>query len=165
MKSIFVIFLILFTVSCGWHTRGNNHNINIVKNVSLISNDPNGPLSRAVRNQLRLNGFNIVDNTVLSAEAVTSLRLGEVIVSKDTASVYQDGQASEYQYVMTVNASVLIPDKDLYPLTVRILKSSYSNPYGALKDSAAQDIFISEMYRQVAEKLVRRFVMMINPHS
>lgn len=156
----------MFTASCGWHTRSNNHNVNTVKkNVKLISNDPNGPLSRAVRNQLRLNGFNIVDNTVLSAEAVTSLRLGEVIISKDTASVYQDGQASEYQYVMTLNASVLIPNKDLYPLIVRILKSSYSNPYGALKDSAAQDIFISEMYRQVAEKLVRRFVMIINPHS
>jgi len=66
---------------------------------------------------------------------------------------------------MTLNASVLIPNKDLYPLIVRILKLAYSNPYGALKDSAAQDIFISEMYRQVADKLVRRFVMIINPHS
>ncbi|WP_413740124.1 LPS assembly lipoprotein LptE [Sodalis sp. RH14] len=149
---------VLVTAGCGFHLRGTTKVPNELKTLTFSSYDPYGPLTRAVRAQLRLSDVTIVKDKDPRAKTLPSLRLTSSMEDRSTVSVFQDGKAAEYQLVLEVEAQVLTPGKDIFPIRIRVFRSFFDNPLTALAKDNENDIIRQELREQAAQQLVRKLL-------
>ncbi len=158
MSTLFLTLALLVTAGCGFHLRGTTSVPCALRTLVVESSDPYGPLSRAVRAELRLNNVMIVDSARKNSNYLPALRLGSESITRDSASLFQDGKTAEYQITLTVTAQIVIPDDGIYPISATVFRSFFDNPLAALAKDSEQNIILGEMRIQAVDQLVRKLL-------
>lgn len=147
---------VLVTAGCGFNLRGTTQVPPELQKLLLESGDPYGPLTRAIRQQLRLSNVTIVNDPM--RKDLPALRILGSSENQDTVSIFRNGVTAEYQLVLHVQAQVLIPGHDIYPLRVNIFRTFFDNPLTALAKDAEAEVLRQEMREQAAQQLVRQLL-------
>lgn len=151
----FILICILMIIAgCNFHLHNNRHRFHERTRITLSSYDPYGPLTRAIHAELHLNNVIIVKNADTYNAILPSLRILNASESQVTTSVFQDGKTAEYQLTLMVQAQVFMPEKDYYPIDVKIHRSFFDNPLTTLAKDAEGELIRQEMRQQAARQLV-----------
>ncbi|MFB6422056.1 MAG: LPS assembly lipoprotein LptE [Candidatus Malihini olakiniferum] len=151
---------VLVIASCGFHLDDKTQLSSQLKVLTITSDDPFSPLTRAIHDRLRENDVKIEED--VTRQNITSLCILGSTETRDTISIFQDGTTAEYKMILSVQAQVLLPGKDIYPISVTVFRTFFNNPITALAKDAEQDILRQEMRLQIAEQLVRKLVTIIS---
>ena len=127
-----------------------------LQTILLENNDPYGPLNRAIIKELRNNGVTISQDKTRTD--IPILRIINSRQNQDTVSIFADGNTAEYQLTLLVNAQVLIPNKALHSLDVRVNRSFFDNPLTVLAKDAERSMIDTEMREAIARQLVRKLL-------
>lgn len=145
---------VLITAGCGFSLRGTTSVPQNLQTLIMEGGDPYGPMSRAVRSQLRQSGVTIVEDK--TRKDLPIFRLGGVGNSKETVSIFQSGASAEYQMVMAASAQVIIPNEGSYRISAKTFRSFFDNPLTALAKDNEEEMIYQEMRQQLAQQLVRK---------
>ncbi|AFP84906.1 LPS assembly lipoprotein LptE [secondary endosymbiont of Ctenarytaina eucalypti] len=157
---------VINTTSCGYHLYGKTAQVPpLMKTITLNSYDPYSKLTRAIRTELTLNAVTLLDATKEQHNTLPSLQILNASESLLIASVLQDGKAAEYQMILSVNAQVLIPGKNSYPINVKVYRSFFDTPRTALEKDSEKDLFLQELRQQAAQQLVRKLLTVSTPEQ
>lgn len=158
LTKLLLSLALLSTGGCGFHLRENTQIPAEMRTMILNSSDPYGPLARIVRQQLRLNSIEIIEDSAEKRSKVPSLRLEQENTGRDTASIFADGTTAEYQLRLSVTAQVLLPGKGIYPLQATVFRSFYDNNGVPLAKDNEQDMIYQEMRQRAAQQLIRQLI-------
>ncbi|HBO22613.1 LPS assembly lipoprotein LptE [Providencia sp.] len=147
---------VLVTAGCGFRLQGTTQIPEELKTLQLSSNDPYSYLTRALREQLRLNNVTILEN---GSASVPILKITTSSEKTETVSIYQDGKAAEKQLTFVMNAQVLMPDGSIYPIQSQVERTFFDNPLEALAKDAENELVKQEMQQQAARILVRKLLV------
>ncbi|MGJ3353628.1 LPS assembly lipoprotein LptE [Providencia sp. Je.9.19] len=147
---------VLVTAGCGFRLQGTTQIPEELKTLQLSSSDPYSYLTRALREQLRLNNVTILEN---GSASVPILKITTSSEKTETVSIYQDGKAAEKQLTFVMNAQVLMPDGSIYPIQSQVERTFFDNPLEALAKDAENELVKQEMQQQAARILVRKLLV------
>ncbi|MBX4180930.1 LPS assembly lipoprotein LptE [Sodalis sp. CWE] len=162
-----VIWLATMIITgCGYHLRDVKPETRLekIKIVTLSSYDPYGPLTYAVRQELRLNNIKLVNNDSAHNKNNSSPLLHIIDASENQifSSVFQSEKIVECQITLNVNAQVVIIGKDTYPINIKIYRSFFNNPVTALANNVEESIIRQEMQEEAAHQMVHQFLIIAN---
>lgn len=165
LTSVCALF-ILFLVGCGFQLKGTQGAFSspslVGIDVVLISGQPRGELTTALREQLRLQGAILVDQT----EEGLVLRLGEERFQQRNLTLNAQATAAEVELTMMADlalsqgAVALIADTD-----ARVVRQFLDDPLNVVGKTEELELLREEMRQDLAAQIIRRVTHSLNTQS
>ncbi|MDY4280800.1 LPS assembly lipoprotein LptE [[Pasteurella] aerogenes] len=153
IKTFFIVAGVFALSACGFHFQNGELIPNELKTLTLESSDPYSEMSMAVRQQLLLNGINLVE----AKSQVPTLRLNKTTTNDEVASIFKRGREAEKLLILDVDATVKL-NQVSYPLSTRVSRTFFDNSRAALAKSAEKEVLWNDMREQAALQLIRKMI-------
>lgn len=153
IKTFFIVAGVFALSACGFHFQNGELIPNELKTLTLESSDPYSEMSMAVRQQLLLNGINLVE----AKSQVPTLRLNTTTTNDEVASIFKRGREAEKLLILDVDATVRL-NQVSYPLSARVSRTFFDNSRAALAKSAEKEVLWNDMREQAALQLIRKMI-------
>lgn len=137
--------------------------INNISSISLDSYDPFGPITRAIMTELHINQIGVVDglnNNLCVREAhIPWLHIIGASEKYITTFLFQNGIEAGYQLILDIQTNLFVPNKNCYPINVRVYRSFIRNPNSALINDTYENDIRKDMYRDAAQQLIHQLLL------
>lgn len=143
--------LILTSAGCGFKLQRSYQIPDALDHLSLSSSDQYSELTRLVRERLRLNNIEVVDE----AKDIPVLHLVTDSLDRSTLSLYPTGNVAEYELIYLVNFAVTLPGEETQPFQVEIRRDYLDDPRTALAKSREMELLVKEMRIQAADRILQ----------
>lgn len=150
------VLFILFLTACGWQLKNSELLPEALRTLHYESADQYSEMSRVLRSQLLLNDIALVPQN--SKMRVTTLRLVSTKTRSQVASVFKQAREAEKILSLTVNASVIVPERGEYPLEVSIHRTFFDDSRAALAKSEEKESIMRQMYEQASRQLLVKMI-------
>ncbi|URJ30841.1 LPS assembly lipoprotein LptE [Candidatus Blochmannia vicinus (nom. nud.)] len=137
--------------------------INNISSISLCSYDPFGPITRAIMTEMHINQIDVVDdlnNNLCAREAhIPCLHIIGASEKYITTFVFQNGREAGYQLILHIQTNLFIPNKNCYPINIRVYRSFIRNPGSTLFNDTQENDIRKDMYRDAAQQLIHQLLL------
>jgi LPS-assembly lipoprotein len=152
----FILGVACLLTACGFQLRGTGGEAlpDSWKKMYLVTNDPNGEFTRAVRTVFTTNDIQWTSR----AEASYLLVLGPEKFSQANLSLNKEARVSQLELSMRSTFSVLDPSgKEVMPdTTASVVRQMENDPRNAMGKGEEIRVHKSEMLSELAQQIIRR---------
>jgi len=137
---------------CGFQLRGDYLLPPQLQTLHLSSVDKYGELTRVVKQHLLNNQVNVVNQYT---NGLPEMRILKDTLDRRTLSVFPNGQVAEYELIYTVSYQLILASKEPQTFKFEINRDYQDDPDKALAKSRELALMLSEMRKEVADKILR----------
>lgn len=154
LKHFLWLFILSLLTACGFQFQNGQLIPEALQTLNFESANPYGDMELAMRKQLQLNNIQLTEKRA----DVPELRLNKTTFDDTVASVFKQGREAEKILMLEVVASVRMPNKQTYPISVKIRRTFFDNSRAALAKSAEKEVIMNDMREQAARQLISKMV-------
>lgn len=154
LKPLIFAVLMAGLTACGFQFQ---HGQLIPKELQTLvfeSADAYSEIAITMRNQLKLNNINLVEDQ----KDVPVLRITQVLSNTQVGSVFKQGREAEKLLMLEIRASVRFPNKEPHQISTKVQRTFFDNARAALAKSAEQEVVWRDMREQAARQLIAKMV-------
>lgn len=145
--------------ACGFHFQNQQILPEEIQTLRLETVDPYSEISQALRRQLQLRNVQLLEE---KRQNVAILRINNTRTNSSVASVFKQGREAEKLLILTVEASLILPNQPAYPMTAHVSRAFFDNSRAALAKSAEQESIWQDMYSQAANQLIIKMTSIVH---
>jgi LPS-assembly lipoprotein len=149
---LFVVILSMLLNGCGFKLRGDYLLPDELKILYVSSTDKHGELTRIVKQHLKVNKVNVVEQFAVD---IPELRVLKDSLDRRTLSVFPNGQVAAYELIYTVSYQLRFSNEDSQTQSFEFNRDYQDNPNIALAKSRELTLMLSEMRKEAADKILR----------
>lgn len=150
---LFACFALTLT-ACGFRFNNGGLIPQELQTLKLESSDPYSEMAIVLRKQLQSNNTTLVDDNA----NVPVLRLNKVSQNDQVASIFKQGKEAEKVLILNVEASVKLPSKEVFPISVNVTRTFFDNSRAALAKHAEKEVIWNDMHEQAARQIIIKMV-------
>ncbi|WP_367670722.1 hypothetical protein [Sodalis-like secondary symbiont of Drepanosiphum platanoidis] len=158
---IIIIFIAYICFGCSYHINKNMYNFKKIKYIILKNYNSSDLLMRIIKRQIK--SYNILieeNNNKFKNKKYLILKIKYFKIKKKYKlfSILKKNENIEHNYIFILKLYIITPNKNIYPILIKINKTFFENPLLILQKNSSKNFLFKEIYKQIAEIIFNKIL-------